>query len=881
MPEFKYNEENAPCHRDAVITYETMGDDEILLRKEPLESNGIKEVHSFVKEGRGLLWHNRTSAKLHYETSMSTYQDYVIRKASKAGIPSRLFDCDSSSLQRVVDGPNIFLFKSGTFEDFHERVWFQELIRDACIHAPHTVPRMDSVRENSGPSVGLCTSQGLTRAPNESFAVPGWLAGTHRYMKVFDIISRTTKSFLDSANLSDRLPLTNSSASPKQKFYNQRCNELCEDNLYLSLSFKIYVHQPKNVQNHDGHFRSHRDLQNPDRDSPNDFMFCAWDTWFEPLLNLNVTGTIIACGRRSQEELFERMLRIETATAHILSCAAQLPSDEKEIDASAFCPNGSEFIMKGSHLLQIHALTPNHYLHQLYFKLGKNGGLSAYLAVEIILAFHQTSNNALRFHRFMSDLVGKVHTHNDLLEYVGDLNVVERFQKYCYEQYGGYEGVTNRLSQHEGTVRHQSCVSCPVSLHANQLSMRSLIRTLGLFSSAPFNNTRYTQLVKQVKDDVIFLGDLKAQKLIMNFASVGLFIPKNYLEYFATGSRTRQLKNLQRFGFQSQDDINQLRRHLVHKLKILPMQADEYICSLSGVEPNETSLGNRPGGETFYENHVVHCAVRCPDGSVGVEFFSQKRKRRVAAPDITFNYNQQTENHYVPTWAKQVELHGNPIVSLSSSQNLEHMGSKKKSFALDFIPSRRILACDLNPLLMSGFYVVVSDLLSEAAEHLDSTVSLVAASMAVFRRRSKGFSAAIDYSKFEQTASKPSFDPDQLHSYKSSCLPRFLNGESSPGTYNDSHSAKCAALLHLLLNIGVVDKPNGWATRFFASTDYRGFLLLIPGSGRETESLCLATAFLYLNNEQSIMCSMIRNDGSGDEPFQCGKVTTKEGVKKK
>jgi hypothetical protein len=88
-------------------------------------------------------------------------------------------------------------------------------------------------------------------------------------------------------------------------------------------------------------------------------------------------------------------------------------------------------------------------------------------------------------------------------------------------------------------------------------------------------------------------------------------------------------------------------------------------------------------------------------------------------------------------------------------------------------------------------------------------------------------------------------------------------------------------LYYILLNIGVVDKPNGWATRFFASTDYRGFLLLIPGSGRETESLCLATAFLYLNNEQSIMCSMIRNDGSGDEPFQCGKVTTKEGVKKK
>jgi hypothetical protein len=875
IQEFKYNHENAPCHRDAVITYETMGDD-IHLQKEPLESKGIQEVHSFVKQGRGLLWHNRTSAKLHYETSMSTYQDFVVPKASKAGIPSRLFKSDSSSLQRVVDGPNIFLFQSGSFENFHEKLCFQELIRDACIPAPHTVPRMDAVRENSGPSVGLCTSQGLTRGQNESFAIPGWLAGTHRYMTVFDIISRTTKSFLDYANLSDRLPVTNHSASPKQKFYNQRCHDLCEGNLYLSLSFKIYVHQPKNVQNHDGHFRAHRDLQNPDRDSPNDFMFCAWDTWFEPLLNLNVTGTIIACGRRSQEELFDRILRVEKATAHILSCAELIPSDEKEIDDSSFCPKGCEFILKGSHLLQIHALTPNHYLHQLNLKLGKDGGLSAYLAVEIILAFHQTSNNALRFHRFMSDLLGKVHTHNDLLEYVGELNVVERFQKYCYEQYGGYEGVSNRLSQHEGTVRHQSSVSCPVSLHANQRSMRSLIRTLGLFSSSPFNNSQYLQLVKQVKEDVIFLGDLKSQKLLMNFASVGLFIPRNYLDYFATGSRVRQLKNLERFGFQSQDEINQLRRHLVHKLKILPMQADEYICSLSGTEPNEASIRNRTGGETFYKNHVVHVALRCPDGSVGVEYYSKKQKRCVPAPDIlTFNYNQDQDNHYVPTWAKQEELHGSTKISLSSSVNLDHMVSKKKSLALDFLHSRRITPGDFNPLLMSGFYVVVKDLVFEAAAHLDSTIPLVVAAMAVFRRSSKRFCAAVDYSKFPQTTSKPTYHPGQLISYKPSCLPRFLSGETNPGTYKDSHSAKCAALLHLLLNVGVLDKPNGWANKFFSSTssNYQGFLLLIPMSDQETESFCLATAFIYLNKEQSIMCSMIRDDGTGDEPYECGIVS--------
>ena len=76
--------------------------------------------------------------------------------------------------------------------------------------------------------------------------------------------------------------------------------------------------------------------------------------------------------------------------------------------------------------------------------------------------------------------------------------------------------------------------------------------------------------------------------------------------------------------------------------------------------------------------------------------------------------------------------------------------------ARDYRQLRPIMACDLNSLLMSGFYVVVSDLLSEAPEHLDSTVSLVAASMAVFRQSSKGFCAALDYSKSGQTASKPS-----------------------------------------------------------------------------------------------------------------------------
>jgi len=86
-------------------------------------------------------------------------------------------------------------------------------------------------------------------------------------------------------------------------------------------------------------------------------------------------------------------------------------------------------------------------------------------------------------------------------------------------------------------------------------------------------------------------------------------------------------------------------------------------------------------------------------------------------------------------------------------------------------------------------------------------------------------------------------------------------------------------LLHFLLNIGVVDKPNGWASKYFPSVDsrgadVRGILLLVPESIKETESFCVATAFLYVNkrNGNKVMCSMIMEDGTGDEPFECGKV---------
>ena len=389
------------------------------------------------------------------------------------------------------------------------------------------------------------------------------MTGTHRYSQIFGIASETTRALLKSCRLSWLLPPTGRFASRKQLSYQHRCEELCNGNLYLGLSFKIYVHLPDDVDNHKGHFNAHRDLNNPDYNSPNDIFFTAWDTWFEPLLNLYVTGTIIFCGRRSQEELYDRIFKIGRATEEILSRSRALPISRRTIHPDMLCPPGVEFITQGCHLLQIHALTPNEYIYQLWRVLGRNHGLSAFLATEIILGYHQTSNNALRFHRFMNQLLTSVKQHCDL-RFLGQLNFIEAYQNYCYEMYGSFEGTSNVNGLREGIVRHQPSHTSPISHYANWRSLQDLVLSLESNGRATScNQRRYDALAKQLKAKIIGLGDLKAQKTVMTFASLGLFINIDFMSYFLTGS-TQQLKNMKEepFNFKGPDEITQLRRNL-------------------------------------------------------------------------------------------------------------------------------------------------------------------------------------------------------------------------------------------------------------------------------------------------------------------------------
>ena len=125
------------------------------------------------------------------------------------------------------------------------------------------------------------------------------------------------------------------------------------------------------------------------------------------------------------------MFKIGRATEEILSRALLLPSCRKDFDASLLVLDDKEFVVRGSHLLHIHAFTPNDYIYRLSKLLAGHGRLSAYLATEIIFAFHQTSNNALRFHRFMTVFLEMVATKGNV-DFLESKNFVECFQDYCF-----------------------------------------------------------------------------------------------------------------------------------------------------------------------------------------------------------------------------------------------------------------------------------------------------------------------------------------------------------------------------------------------------------------------------------------------------------------
>ena len=221
-------------------------------------------------------------------------------------------------------------------------------------------------------------------------------------------------------------------------------------------------------------------------------------------------------------------------------------------------------------------------------------------------------------------------------------------------------------------------------------------------------------------------------------------------------------------------------------------------------------------------------------------------------------------------------------MALSSTANLEHSVTrrsgkrKKESSVFEFLPDWLIEAKDFQEILNGGHYVVVTDVMAEAAEYVDCTVSEFSKTLGILRgKHGAGCTASIHLDCFRTTSEHPKFGPNQLSSYDDSRIPLFGYYGLDKGYYISSQWAKLAILIHVLVNVELVGKGH-WSNKHFQRTDSTGFLMLVP-----LDNVYRVAAFLYTekedNKEQmSIKCSLIKDMGKANDPFYCGEVRQHE-----
>lgn len=265
-------------------------------------------------------------------------------------------------------------------------------------------------------------------------------------------------------------------------------------------------------------------------------------------------------------------------------------------------------------------------ISRLSIAMQNRGGVSAFLATEIVLSFHLTVDNALIFHRFMSEFISSVKENGDL-RHLRRLTFFEAYQRAC-----SYSSSDNYA---------------PIPVDLMQTALRVLTLLLATAGRSPCNASRTLALVKDVKREINGLlgAKLSPQRLCFNCASMGLYLPVELLGYLNDGC-VQQLQNLKKapFLFERADQVHQLKKHvMVWRPELLPMQADGIICTLSGSSSKEI----------VYRNHSPYYGRRERDGSIVIMRLCCRKKMLEKAPTVAFYFGVDG-NHYVPRWASVI-----------------------------------------------------------------------------------------------------------------------------------------------------------------------------------------------------------------------------------
>lgn len=498
--------------------------------------------------------------------------------------------------------------------------------------------------------------------------------------------------------------------------------------------------------------------------------------------------------------------------------------------------------------------------------LERQGGtsISAFLVVEIIYIFHLTSAQPLQFHQFMSRLMQDLKTANEseshiyghITTFIGDkcYNLVEKFVTDGFDNYSGrLHGVH------------------PISVANLSSSLFSLIKFLQTAGASTCNYKDYWSLVQNIRREIFGLDTMKSQQLVFNCASLRLFLPIEFTQYFKPGSQQqlRQLK-LEPYLFDRPGQVTQLIQNiLLKRTDLLPIQCESLLNA-------SLSCGGRQ--LIFRDHSPVFAAKDTETGMTVIHQFNVTSQEFETIsvgdkPGFDYSTSDRDHHHYVPDWCIDLDATGYVLLpSKSDSENIPHYSKKNHDFISEFsneIIDQRGSQCVIDRLptfLKSGSYLIVPPK-QFASGYLRCTEETLRQSMEISGSISSGFCVEFDTSSLRLSTQRL-LDGGSMNHLPFCRVPSFKQIKTDRGnvSYETEEWAELAMYIHIIINFAVTEGREHWTWQYFRGK-ITGFFLLMSLPSCSSITIPFAYLFLDPKDVSKILCTLLDESGFTKKPF--------------
>jgi hypothetical protein len=858
IPLYDHEIDSAP-RRDFLFVCERPNLSSYVPTMEPREPLMWPETHAvdiWRRGMKGIALRNRLDVCNHYEIDGANL-DRFQRDATQKGIRPVYHPADGKVKMVNHEGHHLFLCNGGDFQGILEDMDLRSIFDDLSHKSdPGLVPKKNK-RGNRGPSLIYTGSQSTDRPSASQFAVPNLSAGSRRYAPLFLKITKAIR-VMAAHRLSDDhesfpQPFPKTDEMPDREL--QWGGRVIEGNCIESCSLLIYISDHSFSKDGCDKLKPHVDKGNGVLPGW-DLLATFWEEFFCPDIGRWILFVVSATTRRSIEEYNDRKGCIGFATDEILRRYSEHPECQKHVVPNTLCPKS----VKGDHrVTPIHFDTlvflsvPLWHIHRMRkYWVSRGQKMSLFLAQEMIVGFFKT-NNPLRYHRF-ADKVYRETVASGCLAIPSKSTFLQELEAFLFITFGGWNGSSNARGVVEGSMRFQTTTNSPQTDWAQDKALifwnNFSTELASRFVVKCPTEKDHLSAIRAMKNAVIGVGELLAQKIIFADATLGLTLPLSFLANCTPGS-SQHVKVLKRtpFNFKHSDQVRQLVTSIAVKGQMVRQKAEEAICLTL---KSDTSLG------MYAETSVKECDLFSStvdrDQRLSVRRLDYGTREQVPVERGGFTASQ--DSHYYPSWAKYRDpskycsnnvrmtsranfiFNVKPKVTATQIRDLEEESVHSAVHDIDFGV--------VQVLLNSNKYLFLEDPIDELARYFRVSKQKFIQSIEV-RHKGDGFIPFLETEAFAAVRLDSAFL--QVSEIGVSRRPMVDVGDTSCDgwNYQSRNGAILALFVHCITNVHL-RHGNHWAIEYLHDT--KEFVLLLPAtSGLDTAS---AVGTFFRNVDENI-----------------------------